>query len=56
MRGPHELDFGSSKVRLPVRFVPLPAKIRAPGMPPAPGLGVFGSNVEYWSELSVRAN
>ena len=35
---------------------PFPAKIMAPGIFPAPGLGVLGSKVEYWSRLSVRAN
>ena len=37
----------SGNFRLPVRPGPLPAKINAPGIFPAPGLGVFGSKVEY---------
>jgi hypothetical protein len=28
----------------------------APGNPPMPGFGAFGSNVEYWSSASVRAD
>src|SRR5262249_4468517 len=32
---------------LPVRPGPVPVKISAPGSPPAPGLGSFGSKLEY---------
>jgi hypothetical protein len=47
---------GFSNVRRPDRPGPSPAKMSAPGIPPAPGFEVFGSKVEYWFVVSVRAD